>query len=123
MKSIQVRVGLFAFTNIKGTSLEDRPQPDLAGYRRIQIVRDLLVRNKITKDQIEFDDLGRIQFLENQPELRESLSSGSAFRVTGCPGCNRPYYNERPRGPLYNYPRPLTEDEIDRALKEAGLVN
>ncbi|MCW3977503.1 MAG: radical SAM protein, partial [Candidatus Bathyarchaeota archaeon] len=37
--------------------------------------------------------------------------------TSGCPGCNRPYYNERPGGPLYNYPRQPLPDEI-RAIKE-----
>ena len=27
-----------------------------------------------------------------------------AVLTSGCPGCNRPFYNERPRGPIYNYP-------------------
>ncbi len=42
----------------------------------------------------------------------------AAVRTSGCPGCNRPFYNERVRGPLYNYPRPLTEAEQNRAVKE-----
>jgi biotin synthase len=123
MKEMRVRVGLFAFTNIKGTSLENIPQPELGVYRRIQILRDLLTRNKITNEQIAYDENGRLKFLVDTIILRESLSSGSAFRVTGCPGCNRPYYNERPRGPMYNFPRPLREEEIVQALTEAGLVD
>ena len=123
MKEMQVRIALFAFTSIKGTSLEKIPQPELAVYRRIQILRHLLSGNKITRKQISFDVHGKLEFHVDTNILRESLSSGSAFRVTGCTGCNRPYYNERPRGPMYNYPRPLEEEEIDNALIEAGLVN
>jgi len=47
------------------------------------------------------------------------LGTGEAFRTSGCPGCNRPYYNERPSGPFYNYPRGLTEEE---ARREARLL-
>ena len=36
--------------------------------------------------------------------LRETVKTGIPFMTSGCPGCNRPYYNERPSGPLYNYP-------------------
>ncbi len=48
--------------------------------------------------------------------LVDLLAAGEAFRTSGCPDCNRPYYNERPGGPLYNYPRPLTASEARREL-------
>jgi len=41
---------------------------------------------------------------------------GEAFQTSGCPGCNRPYYNERPGGFIYNYPRPLSAAETAAAL-------
>lgn len=123
MNEMGIRVALFAFTSIKGTALEERSQPDLGMYRRIQILRELIVKNKINKSQVSFNEDGQIQFNIDSPLLRESISSGSAFRVTGCAGCNRPYYNERPRGPMFNYPRPLEEEEVERAPREAGLVN
>jgi biotin synthase len=49
-------------------------------------------------------------------DLEPVLGDGVAFMTTGCPGCNRPFYNERPSGPFYNYPRPLTEEEIRKEL-------
>jgi biotin synthase len=53
--------------------------------------------------------------------LLEALKDGEAFRTTGCPGCNRPFYNERPSGPFYNYPRPLKQNEIEQELKLIGV--
>jgi len=47
----------------------------------------------------------------------EVIDSGEPFLTSGCPGCNRPYYNERPGGPLYNYPRQLLPEEIEEAKK------
>jgi len=44
--------------------------------------------------------------------------TGEPFRTSGCPDCNRPFYNERPSGPLYNYPRPLTTEEAARAIQD-----
>lgn len=117
-----VSVGLFAFTNIKGTSLEDHLPPNLESYRRVQVVRHLVSRNEIEIDQIAEDEIGHISLKIDSKKLRETLSSGEAFRVTGCKGCNRPFYNERPRGPMYNYPRDLTEDEIQQVIKETRLV-
>jgi len=117
-----VTVGLFAFTNIKGTSLEDHSPPDLESYRRIQAVRHLVSRKELNVDQIEEEANGHISIKIDSEKLRETLSSGEAFRVTGCKGCNRPFYNERPRGPMYNFPRGLTEEEIQKAIEETRLV-
>ena len=41
---------------------------------------------------------------------------GEPFQTSGCPDCNRPFYNEQPAGPLYNYPWPLSPAEAERAL-------
>ncbi|TFG98909.1 radical SAM protein [Candidatus Thorarchaeota archaeon] len=122
MYQLEVSVGLFAFTSIKGTSLEDHPTPNLDSYRRIQAVRHLVSRGELTLDQIEEHTGGRISLNVDRSILREALSSGDAFRVTGCKGCNRPFYNERPRGPMYNFPRSLTEDEIRQAIEVTRLV-
>jgi biotin synthase len=46
--------------------------------------------------------------------LNKIVESGLPFQTSGCPDCNRPYYNEKPSGPIYNYPRKLTEQEIEK---------
>jgi biotin synthase-related radical SAM superfamily protein len=40
------------------------------------------------------------------------------FQTSGCPDCNRPFYNEKPSGPFYNYPRKLEIKEIEKISKE-----
>lgn len=50
--------------------------------------------------------------------LRKVINMGTAFMASGCPGCNRPYYNERPGGPLFNYPRRPSEKELAEAEKQ-----
>ena len=55
MKDMGVRVGLFAFTAIKGTDLSANKSPQLGKYRRIQILRDLLARGLVQRDAIHFD--------------------------------------------------------------------
>jgi len=47
--------------------------------------------------------------------------TGEPFQTCGCPDCNRPFYNERPGGVMYNYPRPLTPVEARRAMAEMEL--
>jgi biotin synthase len=116
-----ITVGLFAFTPIRGTAYESRNPPNMGVYRRIQILRYLVHRKLINRDGVEFDEKGKIIFKINSKKLRETLSSGIAFQTSGCPGCNRPYYNESPRGPYYNYPHTLSKEEVIQSLEEAGL--
>lgn len=118
----RVIVALFAFTPNPGTALEDREPPPLSTYRRVQIAQHLIVNNLARVEAFTFSPQGTILHFGLKPdEFQEALHDGQAFQTSGCPGCNRPYYNERPGSPLYNYPRPLTLVEIQQAMREAGL--
>jgi len=117
-----VETGLFAFTPIPGTALSKEEQPLLNAYRRIQLARHLITRGIASIHGMEFDDEGRITgFGVDEETMAGILESGEAFRTSGCPGCNRPYYNERPSGPFYNYPRRLTAGEAQREARQLGL--
>ncbi len=115
-----VTPSLFSFTPIRGTSMQDESPPPLGSYRRLQIARHLLVQALRSVEELHFSGTGRIEsFGVAQDRLGELVRDGGAFQTSGCPGCNRPYYNEAPRGPLYNYPRPLTDAEAKLALGQA----
>ena len=115
-----VTPSLFAFTPIRGTAMQDEPPPSLESYRRLQVARYLLVQGVCSVEDVSFSERGWIvSFGLPRSELGEALAGGEAFQTSGCPGCNRPYYNEPPRGPLYNYPRPLTGTEVSDALSAA----
>jgi biotin synthase-related radical SAM superfamily protein len=115
-----VETGLFAFTPIPGTALSRRPQPTMESYRRIQLARHIITMRLARIHGMEFDDEGRITgFGVNRQAMALILETGECFKTSGCPGCNRPYYNERPSGPFYNYPRSLTAEE---AQKEASML-
>ncbi|MEM4243701.1 MAG: radical SAM protein, partial [Candidatus Bathyarchaeia archaeon] len=43
------------------------------------------------------------------------------FLTSGCPACNRPFYNEKPSGPIYNYPRAVRSEEIKMIKRELSL--
>jgi len=120
LKDMKVHTALFAFTPIPGTALSRQPQPPLDAYRRIQLARHLITGGLASIHGMEFDDEGRITgFGINEESMARMLQDGEAFRTSGCPGCNRPYYNERSSGPFYNYPRRLT---VGEAEKEARLL-
>jgi len=110
-------VSLFAFTPVRGTPLEKHPQPPLDVYRRMQAARYLIDRGLARAEQFSFDEQGWLRDL-GRPDALALLSDGQAFRTSGCPQCNRPFYNERPGRTMYNYPRPLTVEEAARAVGE-----
>ena len=110
--------GLFAFTPIPGTALENNPQPTLNHYRRIQLAHYILTNRKTRLENMEFDLEGKLKnFGIHKEMLLEIIGNGKPFLTSGCPGCNRPYYNERPGGPLYNYPRQMQPKEIKEVKK------
>jgi len=109
---------LFAFTPILGTALETLPQPSVATYRRVQLAHYLIVHGKARCENMKFDeDEQLIDYGVSESLLQQLVETGSPFLTSGCPGCNRPYYNERPGGSMYNYPRQPLPEEI-RKIKE-----
>jgi len=122
MKKMGVTVGLFAMTGIRGTALQDTPPPPLPVYRRVQVARYILTNDILAPERLYVNQRGKIAVDIAPEKLREILATGEAFQTSGCKGCNRPLYNERPSGPLYNYHRPLTQEEIEQAIRETELV-
>ena len=112
---------LFAFTPIPGTALEHNSPPTINHYRRIQLARYLIVQGKARFEKMGFNEKGNItNFGVSQAQLEDAIRSGTPFLTSGCPHCNRPYYNEKPSGPLYNFPmQPSTQEikEIEQQLR------
>jgi len=117
LHELGVIVGLFAFTPVQGTHLAERPPPPLDVYRRAQAARWLIVHDMARLKDVTFGPDGRLASL-GRPDWQELLASGEAFRTSGCPDCNRPFYNERPGGVMYNYPHPLAPHQAAVALDE-----
>jgi len=107
---------LFSYTPLKGTALGGS-SPPLPRYRAMQVSRHLIVEGGWGSGDFQFDGSGRLIGMD-EGGIPSGIP-GKVFMTIGCPDCNRPYYNERPGGPIFNYPRPLTEDERSQAVEEA----
>jgi biotin synthase-related radical SAM superfamily protein len=116
-----ITIGLFAFTPIPGTPLASFSRPELASYRRIQLVRHLIVNGTIRCEMVGFNEGQITDFDMIGDVLRKTIDSGEPFMTSGCPGCNRPFYNETPRGPIYNYPWRPTPEEITKIRGQLNL--
>jgi biotin synthase len=109
---------LFAFTPVPGTALEHSLPPSLNTYRRVQLARYLIVFEKTRYKSVRFGRDHRIvDFGVPRKTLQELIDSGNPFLTSGCPNCNRPYYNERPGGVAFNFPRAPTSEEINEIEK------
>lgn len=113
-----VLVALFTFTPVKGTTFENIPRPHLFKYRKMQLARYFILKERRRLENFKFDDKGTlISFNTPKEDLKTLIKMGIPFLTSGCPGCNRPYYNERPGETLFNYPRPLLNSEIEEIIK------
>lgn len=119
MLDLGVYPSLFAFTPLPGTLLSTRSQPSISRYRRLQVAHYLLVNRKTRINHFTFNSKGcLLSFGIDTNSLTTVIQSGDPFQTSGCPGCNRPYYNERPGGILYNFPRKPNMHEITKIEKQ-----
>ena len=118
LKNLKILVSLFAFTPIKGTRLDKLPQPELRKFRKVQLGRYLILEENKEVEEFAFNQDGNLININiNKRKLRNIIDDTDAFLTSGCPGCNRPYYTSRPSGPIYNYPRKLSEKEKEEIYK------
>ncbi len=97
---VGARIALFAFTPVKKTVMAHRRPPAMKYYRFAQVYSYLLGRGYEPGQILEWRN-GEPR-IRRGPWLNEDLLQ--ALLTSGCPGCNRPYYNEPPGRILYNYP-------------------
>ncbi len=114
----EVTPALFAFAPLKGTPLEGTKPPPVDSYRRIQAGYYLLRKKAAELASFKFESGRLVSFGLPEKDMIKILSAGAAFQTSGCPDCNRPYYNERPGGVIYNYHRSLNKEESETAFDE-----
>ncbi len=110
------KVSLFAFTPVNGGH-----SPELCAYRRVQAFRYICEKQLWRAEKCLFQDGRLVSLGMSKSELTVALDDGDAFRTSGCENCNRPYYNERPGHPFFNFPRPLFKPEFEQAIKQLEL--
>ncbi|PKK91599.1 MAG: hypothetical protein CVV64_02695 [Candidatus Wallbacteria bacterium HGW-Wallbacteria-1] len=120
-------VGLFAFTPLPGTPMSNSPRPDIASYRRLQLARFLMAESILARDEVVLSRgvISDLSLSENQKNIIsvaiENNSLALAFRTSGCPQCNRPYYNEGVMEVPYNYPVQPDASSLRSAIEMTGL--
>ena len=122
LNDLGVISALFAFTPIPGTRLENLDPPSVESYRRIQLAKYLMDKGLVSFNKLCFDTTEQIcGYGTDKSIIFKIVESGTPFRTSGCPDCNRPFYNERSSGPLFNFPRDLKAIEIVKIKHLLGL--
>lgn len=112
-----INVGLFAFTPMEGTLMEKYEKPKLSSYRAIQLSHYLIKHGLAKFEDFIFDSQGKLKMiLIDKDKLIKVIESCEPFKTSGCPDCNRPFYNESPGEELYNYPT------LEMALKNLSKI-
>ena len=102
--------------------MQDRPQPPIEQYRRVQLARYLIDHGSDEARKMTFDPDGTLTgYGIEKSALDAIISRGDPFMTSGCPGktlenaCNRPFGNCTPlqasMGEMRNFPyTPRVED-------------
>jgi biotin synthase-related radical SAM superfamily protein len=108
---------LFSFFPEMGSPMEKHSSPPLGQYRRIQLARWIINESLGSASQMKFDENRRL--IDFGMDIESLIQMGEPFMTSGCPGrdgkvaCNRPYGNERPSGPIRNFPFMPEPDDIE----------
>jgi len=117
---------LFSFFPEKGSPMEKQSSPPLGQYRRIQLARWIINESLGSASQMKFDESGRL--IDFGMDVEPLIQIGEPFMTSGCPGrdgkvaCNRPYGNERPSGPIRNFPFQPEAEDIEEIRKQLGAL-
>jgi biotin synthase-related radical SAM superfamily protein len=113
---------LFAFTPVQGTAFASHVKPKIEAYRRVQLARYLIVNGLSRFGDMFFGADGKLlDFGVEKPRLMQVVEGGKPFLTSGCDDCNRPFYNEKPSGPIYNFPRSLSLEQIAEVRRQLSL--
>ena len=117
---------LFSFYPEKGSPMEKHSPPPLSQYRRVQIARWIINQELGSLNRMRFDETGRL--VDFGMEIDPFIQDGEPFMTSGCPGkdgkvaCNRPYGNERPSGPIRNFPFMPDPEDIEQIKNQLGIT-
>ena len=98
----------------------------LANTGEFSLPAGLLTRAMGSANQMKFDEKGRL--IDFGIDINPLIQMGEPFMTSGCPGrdgrvaCNRPYGNERPSGPIRNFPFMPEKEDIEEIKKPVRIT-
>ncbi len=103
-RNLGSEVSLFAFTPVRGTPMYGtRNPPSIRYYRFAQLATCLIMEGEDWRFFTVFKN-GLPYIKHDYLNIMDMSRIIKCVVVRGCPGCNRPFYNESPRKQMFNYP-------------------
>jgi biotin synthase len=124
-QNMGVYTHLFSFFPEMGSPMEKHSRPPLGQYRRIQLARWVINEGLGSSGQMKFGEGGRL--IDLGMDIDSLIQIGEPFMTSGCPGrdgkvaCNRPYGNERPSGPIRNFPFVPNKEDIEEIRRQLEI--
>jgi len=93
----------------------------------MQLARWIINESLGSYNQMKFDESGEL--VDFGTDVDRFIRTGEPFMTSGCPGrdgrvaCNRPYGNERPSGPIRNFPFPPEPKDIEEIKEQLEYWN
>lgn len=118
---------LFSFYPEEGSPMEHHHPPPIDRYRKVQLARWIINQGLGSIEQMRFSKDGSL--IDFGMDIKPLIETGEAFMTSGCPGrdgkvsCNRPFGNERPSGPIRNYPFMPEREDIEEIKTQIGILN
>jgi len=116
-------VSLFAFTPVRGTPMYGTHNPpSIRYYRFAQLATYLIMKGEDWRSFTVFKE-GTPYIRSEYVDLRKAEDAVNYVLVRGCPGCNRPFYNESPRSKIFNYPsRSTVLKDLNKVLEDISKI-
>jgi biotin synthase len=129
VKSRQIFAYLFHFYPEPDSRMAQSRRPSLLRSRKIQLLKYLLETDRITLDQISFNEKGDVVKARIPRETADwAVDSGLPFMTNGCPdhatgmvSCTRPFGSYRPGEPFRDYPFIPTEEDRKQIRRQLRL--
>ncbi len=115
LKNFGISTALFSYTPALGKG----SYPPIERYRKIQISRCLIYDYKAEFEDFIFNEKHELTKIKSE-YLKNVMDDAKCFMTSGCPGCNRPFYNEEPRK-IYNYPYLPNREELKKIKNEVKI--
>lgn len=124
LKDRQIWCYLFCFYPEEGSAMARRRRPSLRRFHRLQLVKYLIEKKGLTREQIGFSEDGDINHLYIPSPLAEQASAWrEPFLTGGCPDregnlvCSRPFGSYRPGESFRDFPF-LPEEQDRRKISQ-----
>lgn len=113
LRDIGSDVSLFAFTPVRGTPLEGSARPDVRYYRFAQLATYIIMKGYDWREFVV--EVNGVPYIKSE-FINDVESVIHTVLTRGCPGCNRPFYNEPPGREPYNFPSASSVNSFHEVL-------